>query len=135
LSQGTGQEDMPSPTTNTAGLTTTVNLGETYGPPIAAIHLSASSVVAGRDSITLTATDVHDTDGHGHSIIAYRWTSDHNGFLGDRPTVTLDAAFLTPRVHMISLEVQDDEGSWSAPVRASLEVLPGQPVFLPLVVR
>jgi hypothetical protein len=48
----------------------------------------------------------------------------------------VDARVLTPGAHIITLEVQDNEGNWSAPVSAMLEVRQGeQRTYIPLLVR
>jgi hypothetical protein len=135
LGPGANQENMPSASPDTAESAPDINLGETYGPPIAAIEISTASVIAGRDSITLMATNAHDSDEQGDGIVAYRWISNVDGFLGNTATVTLPASLLTPGTHVITLEVQDNEGVWSVPVQATVDMQSGQRIYLPLTVR
>ena len=63
-----------------------------------------------------------DNDG---TIVAYQWVSDIDGGLSDQRTYTADN--LTPGDHVISFQVQDNEGLWSRWDYAAVEVN-GRPV-------
>ncbi|MEM3341811.1 MAG: Ser-Thr-rich GPI-anchored membrane family protein, partial [Thermoplasmata archaeon] len=60
-----------------------------------------------------------DPDG---SIIGYSWTSSIDGFLSSSATFT--TPYLSPGNHTITLRVQDNNGTWSAPAYATIRVYP-----------
>lgn len=65
-----------------------------------------------------------DNDEGGASIVAWQWSSSLNGPIGASATFTLPPTSLSVGTHVITLTVQDDEGVWSSPDTASLEVRP-----------
>lgn len=133
LSSGSAQENMPLQSSSAERIH--VVPGEIYGSPVTNLQLSAQHILTNRDQLTLTAVDAHDTDEQGQDIIAYRWRSSIDGALGNQAVVTLNAHVLSPGQHIISLEVQDNEGNWSAPVSATLEVATQTYVYVPLITR
>jgi len=62
--------------------------------------------------------------GHGEDddgfVALYAWVSDIDGMLSSSPTFSLSS--LSDGIHEISLSVQDNEGTWSAPETIILEV-------------
>lgn len=77
-----------------------------------------------------------DTDDDGRAIVEYRWTSNIDGQIGAVDTFVLSATALTAGSHIITFQVLDDEGNWSAPVSTTLEVTrPRSYYYLPLVPR
>lgn len=138
---GSEQENTPAALSDTNTPAPNIEPGEIYGPPTTGLELSADRVVTGRDALTLMATNAHDNDQQGNGIVAYRWTSDIDGFLGDRAVMTISTQRLAVGIHVISLEVQDNEGNWSIPAQALLEVQATPDtqqewqVYLPLVTR
>ncbi len=142
LGQGAEQESAP-PRSEARPESPLVIPGEIYGPPSTGIALSTQRAVAGRDEIRFVAVDARDSDESGAGIMTYRWTSNIDGFLGTTAELVFPAACLSVGLHTITLAVQDNEGSWSAPVTAVLEILPsdtsGSPEYytvrLPLVQR
>ena len=91
----------------------------TYTQPIATItQLSHSSLIAGN---ILVATGRGQDSDETPAIIGYRWSVDGR-ILGLAATVTLAASLLGPGDHLLTLEVQDGEGQWSAPVSTPLFV-------------
>lgn len=122
-SQGTEQENMPVP--GQAGVEApSITPGEEYAPPVTGIELSADRAVSGADQVRLTAANSRDSDQNGDGIVAYRWESNIDGFLGAMPELQLPAARLSVGLHMITLVVQDNEGNWSAPATAVIDILP-----------
>jgi PKD repeat protein len=79
------------------------------------------------DSISPSPADVgqsvqfrgHGTDGDG-TITAYSWSSSIDGQLSDANSFS--TASLTPGVHTIIFEVQDDDGEWSVEVLGTLTI-------------
>ncbi len=61
-----------------------------------------------------------DSDG---DVVAYKWTSNRDGFLSDLADFTTSG--LSVGRHTISFEVQDDDGSWSAPATRKLMIKKG----------
>ncbi|HPD47145.1 MAG TPA: PKD domain-containing protein [Anaerohalosphaeraceae bacterium] len=59
------------------------------------------------------------TDGDG-SIVAWNWSSSIDGHLSDAASFATSA--LSEGMHDITLEVQDNEGEWSAPAAAVLVI-------------
>ncbi|MEM7129089.1 MAG: 6-bladed beta-propeller [Chloroflexota bacterium] len=57
-------------------------------------------------------------------IVAYRWFSDRDGELSTARILVRLAKDLTSGTHIISLQVQDDEGNWSAPATKHIHVAP-----------
>jgi len=142
LSQGTQQENQPLATTPSAEQPV-LNLGEVYGPPSTGISVSPDRTIVGDTQIHFTAIEPYDTDQAGNGIVAYEWLSDIDGFLGSTAELHIAATRLSIGLHTITLTVQDNEGNWSAPVTALVEILPSNEgttanqyhVYLPLVER
>lgn len=142
LSQGTAQESTP-PSSEGSQQGPAIVLGEVYGLPTASIALSMDRATVGQDVLLLRSVDAYDSDEAGDGIVAYRWESDIDGFLGASRELELPAARLSIGLHTVSLSVQDDEGNWSEPVSALLEILPADPdvapgqytIYLPLLLR
>jgi len=61
------------------------------------------------------------------SITAYRWSSSIDGYIYTSTDPVINISDLTPGVHTLYLEVQDDFGTWSDPVSNSLEVTDNLP--------
>ena len=84
--------------------------------PIATIEsLSPNPAIQG-DTVTLSGSG---TDGDG-TVVAYQWTSDRDGILGNASVLTLNN--LSMGRHRISLRVQDNEGHWSGTVYDTLYI-------------
>jgi len=82
--------------------------------PIATInYLSDNNFVQGE---VLTAHGSGQSQRSAGEIIAYRWQSDRDGILGEAATLELSANELTPGRHMLSFQVQDERGAWSASI-------------------
>jgi sugar lactone lactonase YvrE len=91
----------------------------TYTLPIATINqLSHGSLIAGD---TLVAIGRGQDSDETPAITGYRWSIDGH-LLGLAATLTLSATLLVPGDHLLTLEVQDGEGQWSAPVSTPLFV-------------
>ncbi|HEY0604790.1 MAG TPA: clostripain-related cysteine peptidase [Herpetosiphonaceae bacterium] len=88
--------------------------------PVATItHLSSASL---SPQDTLVAHGLGQDNDATPSITGYRWTSDKDGVLGTSAALSLAASSLTSGTHRLSLEVQDQEGEWSAPATTSIYV-------------
>ena len=84
--------------------------------------------VAVIDSIFPTTVEVGETVmlmGHGEddgSIKVYKWTSDIDGILGSEPSINI--TLRTTGTHVITFDVRDDKGRWSAHSQESIIVVP-----------
>lgn len=137
------QEIEPLFDLGTPSITLTISLSDTYGSPTTTLTLSEQAIQPG-SFITATATNSHDTDSAqiGSGIVSYRWgittleqgeTGNVVDQLADQPAITISSENWLPGVYVLSLEVLDDEGNWSEPVTATIQVLYG--VYLPLIDR
>ncbi len=61
----------------------------------------------------------HGEDPDGGRIVRYQWNSSIDGLLGEEAEVV---TYLSPGVHDIYFRVMDDEGNWSAWVKAKVRV-------------
>jgi len=95
---------------------------ETLTLDYAKFHYKAASnqaiQVQEQQDLVLQA-EASDEDG---DVVAYRWSSDIDGLVSEEPE--LEAERLTPGAHLITFQVQDDEGAWSYPAVMELEVVP-----------
>lgn len=94
------------------------NLQVISGRPIASIDDIDPNPATLDDTITFEGSGT-DPDG---SIVAYKWRIDGIEVSSDS---TFTRSGLTDGYHTIEFLVQDDDGTWSSPDTASLEVLPG----------
>jgi hypothetical protein len=138
-----GLEIEPLPDANPPDVLPTISLTDTYGIPTSLLTVSKSIIPPG-GSISATATDAHDTDSSqiGSGIVSYRWgiVPQEPGETGsvienllDQSTVTISANDWLPGTYTLSLEVEDDEGNWSEPVYAEIQIQ--YSVYLPIIVR
>ena len=69
-----------------------------------------------------------DSDGE---VVDYRWESSIDTSLND--SVSFNTTMLSPGTHTIYFYVQDNDGLWSDPVNASLEIIENQPPASPVI--
>ncbi len=93
-------------------------------PPIAKITSHSPANATERTPITFVGSGT-DADG---TITAYDWTSNIVGAIGSDPTITVS---LPAGTHIISLRVQDNNGSWSA--LASITIIVGKWNSAPMI--
>lgn len=85
-----------------------------YTRPIATInYLNLSSLE--EDDILVMHGMGQDSD-ETNVITAWRWTSNKNGVIGTSRILEIPASTLNSGHHIITLEVQDNEGEWSQPI-------------------
>jgi len=84
-------------------------------PPIATV-----GYIHNDDNAIQLLGDGGDRDNLGTAEMRYRWTSNIQGPLSEEAHFTLYLADLSPGNHLLSLEVQDDEGNWSEPATRPL---------------
>lgn len=92
-------------------------------PPIATINrIHPRDARQGVDEITLqgSGADADTSD----VIAAYRWTHDGD-VISTNATFTQTASYFPLGEQTVKLEVQDDEGNWSTPVRQKLFIRDG----------
>lgn len=94
----------------------------TYTKPIATINHRSADTVAWNETLVIRGMgqDSDETSG----ITAYKWSSNRDGVLGSGATVSRPASSLSTGTHIISLQVQDDEGQWSDAVTTTIYVAP-----------
>jgi streptogramin lyase len=93
-----------------------------YTRPIATVtHMNLSSL---NNSDTLIVHGMAQDSDESNSIIEWRWTSNLNGVIGNRPILEIPATSLRSGSHRISLSVRDDEGEWSQPFDILVYVAP-----------
>jgi len=73
-------------------------------------------------TLTLSGTSF-DNDEGGSAVIAWEWTSSIDGLLGSEEELVLPAIALSLGTHTVMFRCRDDEGVWSLPDSATLEVL------------
>ncbi|MEM2899362.1 MAG: hypothetical protein QXT63_01080 [Thermoplasmata archaeon] len=86
-----------------------------YSAPTASIVSAPTKSKVG-SSITLKGSG-NDPDGY---IVAYNWTSNRQGFLGDKAEITISN--LSIGEHIISFSVCDDKGTWSSPALITIKI-------------
>lgn len=137
------QEIEPLPDSGLPGPLPTISLTNTYGLPTASLDLSGLTIQPG-SMITGNALNAHDTDNTqvGSGIIGYRWsmvtaepgeTGSVVNLISDQASVVIFANDWFPGTYIVSLEVQDDEGCWSEPIIATIQIPSG--IYLPLIIR
>lgn len=109
---------------NTDNLALTVNtVSVPNHAPVASIDsISPDSATEG-DSVTFTGSGA-DSDG---SIVAYKWYSSIDGDLSD--SANFSTSILSIGTHIISFNVQDNDGSWSELVSSTLDVIAAEQDF------
>jgi len=101
--------------------------------PVAQITDVSPLVLARETTLTLRGGG-WDRDEDGARIVAWDWSSSLDGSMCTSGTCVLSGTLFTSGTHTIALQVEDDEGMWSAPVTCPLMVEP-RFVFLPLVLK
>ena len=144
LSLPSDQETQPLMADSSTVITPTALLSDTFGPPTTTLTISALTTTQGTP-VTVTAANAHDTDSNqiGSGISAYRWaitpaTPGETGAsaieIAGGASVEIPGDLLTEGSYNVILSVQDDEGSWSDPVSAPLQVLRNKSfVYLPMM--
>gem|GEM_PF-1785764 len=87
----------------------------TNSPPTASILTAPTKAKAG-STITLKGSGL-DNDG---TIIAYNWSSNRQGFLGNKAEIKISN--LTVGEHIIQFTVCDDKGAWSSPASITITI-------------
>jgi len=76
-----------------------------------------------QDSDILEANGVGQVGKSNIDIAAWRWESDRDGLLVESATLSKPVEQLSNGLHQLSFSVQDNEGTWSAPVTTEIDVL------------
>jgi hypothetical protein len=92
-------------------------------PPIASIDSTLPNSVTVGQMVTFSG---HGEDSDG-VIVHYRWTSSIDGWLSD--SWEFSTSNLSVGAHTISFQVQDNSGTWSDEVTATLEVKEASTLF------
>ncbi len=104
-------------------------------PPLASLTAISPPTVTTDLDLTLTGSGIDQDENQDH-IRGWNWQSNLDGPLCTASHCVLSASLLSSGTHTISLEVQDDEGVWSDPVTATLQVIErGRELYLPLVLN
>ncbi len=102
--------------------------------PVAQIDAVSPLTLTSGTTLTLSGGGV-DGDEGGDRIVAWDWSSSLDGPVCTSATCALPYDLFTSGVHSIGLQVQDDEGVWSARLTTMVRVEGSLRVYLPLVVR
>ena len=141
---GADQESFPLADGDGASHAPQLQITDSYRFPTTTLQIGATTLWSGT-TITATAINAHDQDTNqqGSGIVAYRWALIQRSIgpsgnlvipVGEQATVEItDTAKLEPGDYLLTLQVQDDEGSWSAPVAQTITI-PAK-LFLPVAVR
>ncbi|MBN1455934.1 MAG: hypothetical protein JW945_06770 [Methanomicrobia archaeon] len=93
-------------------------------PPTAFIDsITPNPSVQTLDLITFSGNGT-DTDG---IVVAYNWSSSLDGSLSTAASFAIPASNLSVGTHIISFQVQDNDGVWSSEVMVNLTILPFDP--------
>jgi C1A family cysteine protease len=93
-------------------------------PPTACIDsITPNPAVQILDLITFSGNGT-DADG---TVVAYNWNSSRDGFLSTAESFAIPASNLSVGTHVISFQVQDDDGAWSSEALVNLTILPFDP--------
>ena len=93
-------------------------------PPTAFIDsITPNPAVQQLDLITFSGNST-DVDG---VVVAYNWSSSIDGSFSTAESFAIPASNLSVGLHVISFQVQDDDGAWSSVALANLTVLPFNP--------
>jgi hypothetical protein len=103
-------------------------------PPTAQIDAASPTTLTLGATLGLSGSGV-DGDEGGGLIVAWAWASSLDGPLCTAASCELPHSLLASGIHSITLQVQDDEGLWSAPVETTVMVEKVWRVYLPLVLR
>ncbi|RZB31062.1 MAG: hypothetical protein AEth_01016 [Candidatus Argoarchaeum ethanivorans] len=98
-----------------------VNDDGQYWPEAIIDVIDSNPATEGEIIIFTGSGTTDDPDGY---ITAYRWESDRYGFLSNSQSFETT---LPPGEHIIILQVRDNNGEWSEPDEAYVEVLPIEP--------
>ncbi|RZN13869.1 MAG: hypothetical protein EF812_06775 [Methanosarcinales archaeon] len=98
-----------------------VNDDGQYWPEAIIDVIDSNPATEGEIIIFTGSGTTNDPDGY---ITAYRWESDKYGFLSNSQSFETT---LPPGEHIIILQVRDNNGEWSEPDEAYIEVLPIEP--------
>ncbi len=93
-------------------------------PPTAVIHSITPNPAEQMLDLVTFAGNGTDTDG---TVVAYNWSSSFDGTLSTAQSFAIPASNLSVGTHVISLQVQDDDGAWSSDASANLTILPFDP--------
>ena len=85
-------------------------------PPVAYIDSISPSTAAISESVNFTG---HGTDANG-SVVGYKWRSRIDGDLS--ALANFDSDSLSEGTHIISFQVQDNNGTWSKEVEGSVTI-------------
>jgi hypothetical protein len=85
--------------------------------PVAYIDSITPAKASAGDPVTFTGHGV-DIDG---TIVAFRWSSDLDGELSVKPSFEINS--LSVGTHVISLKVQDNNGTWSDEVTRTISIV------------
>jgi len=95
-------------------------------PPRAFIDsITPNPAVQILDLITFSGNGT-DADG---IVVAYNWSSSLDGSLSIAESFAIPASNLSVGTHVISFQVQDDDGAWSSEALVNLTILPPPRVF------
>jgi hypothetical protein len=137
-----GQEDMPLAASDTINSTTDTAVD--YVPPLASISSAPTSAIKQGEVLRLGG---FGTDPDGGIISAYTWYSDFAGqidfsdqsgtlpAIGDTSNIDVDTTTYPAGIHIIYLQVEDDEGELSDMVTIQIEIKPTYRVFLPMMTK
>jgi ligand-binding sensor domain-containing protein len=102
--------------------------------PTAQIDAVSPLKLSARMTLTLRGGGADNDEGGGR-VVAWDWSSDLDGPLCTLADCELPSELFTPGEHVISLRVQDDEGSWSEVVQTTVIFGDAWQIYLPLIVR
>ncbi|HOU12002.1 MAG TPA: choice-of-anchor O protein [Anaerolineae bacterium] len=105
-------------------------------PTASILYVSATTVSQLDGDILTLAGTARDLDVVGEGIVAYKWTSDLDGVVGNEQVLKIPAAALSRGRHTFTFSALDGEGQWSRSATVTVNVVQQiYRVMLPIVMR
>ncbi len=105
-------------------------------PTASILYVSATTLSQLDGDILTLAGSARDLDKVGGGIVAYKWTSNLDGEVGNDQVLTIPAADLSRGRHTFTFTALDDEGQWSRAVTVNVTVAEQiYRVMLPMVMN
>lgn len=105
-------------------------------PQASILFVSATTIQQVTGDILTLAGSARDLDVVGEGIVAYKWTSDLDGVVGNEQVLKIPAADLSRGRHTFTFSALDGEGHWSRSATVTVNVVQQlYRVMLPMVMR